>query len=418
MRSLAALGLLGALTSRADADAPSGRALPATPHPVTAPAEPTAATSPATSPLAAAAATPAAAAPAAAAAMAPAAAVSASTAASPLDREGTAAEAISPHRRALAIAAAVGPGLLLHGAGSYVAKRPRTARRLLGTQALGVGMIVAGGLPILATYGSPKVTVPGVALAVTGFGTVAAGWLGDIWSAAGGDATGGVPRAEPPRLLDLGLSWLHDDYRGHRGYLEAGARWQRRQLVVAPHGRLATSGRSGEGGLDVAWRFVGARGSGELLERGHRLELRLGAFGRFDRDDRIDALWQEAELAARLDLRDLDVGLGGLFFEAGAGLGMEQTRYAPGTWDLSALLLARNAVGVYLGRGAGELSIGYDQRRDDLVGGLFAGRAAGFLGHVAAKLELRLGPALGLRVEGQLGTATMMTVALRYGGAR
>lgn len=402
MRSLATLGLLAALDSRASAEAPASP-----PCPSAAPAAAELASAPAETPetpsteLEAASVVPKTAAEAAA------------------EREASqAAPCLTPSRRALAIAAAIGPGLFVHGAGSYVAKRPRTAHRLLKAQVLGVGMIVAGGLPILATYGSPKVTVPGVALAVTGVGAVAAGWVGDIWAAAGGDVHGGVPRAELPLVFDVGASWLRDDYHGNRGYLELGARWQREQLVVAPHGRLGVSGRGGEGGLDVAWRFLGDAASGQLLERGHRLEARLGGFGRFDRDDEIDELWQEAELFGRLDLRGFDEALGGMFFEAGVGLGLAQTRYAPGTWDLGALLLVRHAIGLYLGRGAGELAITYDQRRDDLVGGIFAGRAAGFLGHVGAKLELRLGRALALRLEAQLGTATMTTVALRYGGSR
>lgn len=391
MRSLAALGLLSALASRAWAEAPQPQPTTRTQATPEAPIAELEAASP----------------------------VPKTQAQAEAEREGRpSAPCLTPSRRALAIAAAIGPGLFVHGAGSYVAKRPRAARRLMGAQAVGVGMIVAGGLPILATYGSPKVTVPGVALAVTGVGAVAAGWVGDIWAAAGGDVHGGAPRAELPRVFEAGLSWLRDDYHGNRGYLELGARWQWRQLVVAPRGRLGMSGRGGEGGLDVAWRFLGAPASGELLERGHRLEVRLGGFGRFDRNDQVDASWQEAELAGRLDLRGLDEALGGLFFEAGAGVGLAQTRYAPGTWDLGALLLARNAIGVYLGRGRGELAITYDQRRDDLVGGVFAGRAAGFLGHVGAKLELRLGRALGLRVEALLGTATMTTVALRYGGSR
>lgn len=327
------------------------------------------------------------------------------------------APCLTPGRRALAIAAAVGPGLFLHGAGSWTAKRPRAAKRLLGTQVLGLGLILAGGLPILTTYGSPKVTVPGVALAVTGFGVVAGGWVGDIWSAAGGDVGAGLPRAELPRFVEAGASWVRDDYHGDRGYLELGARWQWRRLAVLPHGRLGLDGRAGEGGVDAKWRLVGGPANGQLLERGHRLEVRLGAFGRFDSDDEIAALWQEAELGGRLELRAVDAALAGLFFEVSAGLGLEQTRYAPRTWDLGSLLLARNALGVYLGRGAGELSISYDQRRDDLVGGIFAGRAAGFLGHVGARLELRVRRGLGLRVEAALGTAMMTTVALRYGGS-
>lgn len=334
---------------------------------------------------------------------------------------------LSPRRRALAIAAAIGPGLLVHGAGSWVAQRPRAAKRLLAAQALGLGLMVAGGLPILATYGSPKVTFPGVPLAVTGVGMFAAGWIGDIWSAAGGDARAGVARAEVPRFLEAGLSWVRDPYYGDRGYLELGGRWQWGRLGAEPHGRLELGGRAGEGGVDAHWRLWGEPAHGELTACGHRLELRLGAFGRFDRGDegdgggRVEALWQEAALGGRFELRALDEALGGLFFEAEVGLGVDQTRYPSvrgHEWDVNTLLLTRHALGLYLGQGRGELAFSYDQRRDDLVGGSFAGRAAGFLGHVGAELQLRVRRGLALRVEVELGTALLTTVALRYGGSR
>jgi hypothetical protein len=335
---------------------------------------------------------------------------------------------LSPRRRALAIAAAIGPGLIAHGAGSWVAKRPLTARRLLTAQALGLGLMLAGGIPILVTYGSPKVTMPGVPITVTGFGIFAGSWLGDIWSAAGGDARGGVPRAELPRFLEAGLSWARDPYYGDRGYGELAGRWQWGRLAAEPHGRLELAGRAGEGGLDARWRLWGDAADGELAGCGHRLEARLGAYGRFDRDDELGALWQEVALGGRLDLRALDEALGGLFFEAEVGLGLDQTRYPTtstgggggrgAVWDVGALLLARNAIGVYLGQGRGELAFSYDQRRDDLVGGFFAGRAAGFLGHVGAELQLRVRRGLALRVSAEVGTALLTTVALRYGGSR
>lgn len=332
-----------------------------------------------------------------------------------------AAAELAPRRRALAIAAAVGPGLIIHGAGSWVAERPGAARRLAATQALGLGLVLAGGLPILATYGSPKVTMPGVPLAVTGVGVFVGGWLGDIWSAAGGDEGGGVPRAERPRSFEAGFSWARDDYYGDRGYLELAAAWHlgpAGRLALVPRLRAAGDGSSGEGGLDGRWRLWGAAPSGEVIECGHRLELRLGAFGRADRDDEIGALWQELEVIGRADLRALDAALGGLFFEAGAGMALDQTRYPTGsghTWDWNSLLLARTSLGAYLGRGRGEVALSYDHRRDDLVGGAFAGRAAGFLGHVGAEAKLELSRGYGLRVSVEMGTALLTTIALRYG---
>lgn len=327
------------------------------------------------------------------------------------------APCLSPKRRALAIGAALVPGLVLHGAGSWIAERPRATKRLMAVQAVGIGMLVAGGAPILATYGSPKVTFPGVPIAVTGFGLFAGSWLADIWSAAGADARAGMPRAERPWSFDAGGAWVRDPYHGHRGFLELGGSMWWTQLEVAPRGRFELDASSIEGGVDARWRFIGDTANGKLLERGHRLELRLGAFGRHDGNDDIGELWQEAAFGGRFDLSALDGALAGLFFEGEVGLGLDETRYPTAVWDVGAMLLVRNAIGVYLGRGAGEFTFSYDQRRDELVGGLFAGRAAGFLGHIGAELELRVGRGLAIRLGAEMGSVLLTTFGLRYGGA-
>jgi hypothetical protein len=319
-------------------------------------------------------------------------------------------------RRALAIATAVVPGLALHGAGSWVAKRPRAARQLLFAEAIGLGLLAAGGVPLLATYGSPRVAFPAVPIAVTGAGVFLGSWVGDLWASAGGDAWGGQPRAAASRWLQLGTAWSQDPYHGSRGLVIAAGGWRWGALGLSPRGQLGVTGREGEGGLELRWHLIGAAPRRQLLERGHRLELRLGAFGRFDRDDDIESVWQEAEVGGRVDLAALTPALRGLFFDAAIGLGLEEARLAPGIWDTGALLLARSGVGVYLGRGRGELAFTYDHRRDDRVGGLFAGRAAGFLGHVGAALDLRVRDATALRVSVEFGTALLTSVALRFEG--
>jgi hypothetical protein len=319
-------------------------------------------------------------------------------------------------RRALAIATAVVPGLVLHGAGSWVAERPRAARQLLLAEAIGLGLLAAGGVPLLATYGSPRVAFPAVPVAVTGAGVFLGSWVGDLWASAGGDAWGGQPRAAAARWLQLGTAWSRDPYHGSRALVTAAGGWRWGALGLSPRGQLGVTGREGEGGLELRWHLIGAAPRGQLLERGHRLELRLGAFGRFDRDDDIESVWQEAEVGGRIDLAALTPALRGLFFEAAIGLGLEEARFAPGIWDTGALLLARNGVGLYLGRGRGELAFTYDHRRDDRVGGLFAGRAAGFLGHVGAALDLRVRDATALRVSVEFGTALLTSVALRFEG--
>jgi hypothetical protein len=326
------------------------------------------------------------------------------------------ATCISGARRAAAIAAAVVPGLLLHGAGSWVAGRPLTARRLATSEAVGIAMIVAGGLPILATYGSPKVVFPGVPIVVSGVGVFLGGWIGDIWAASGASSLAGQARAESPRVIDAGVSWMRDPYRGDRALLELGAGWRWRGWGLAPRARIDVQGQYGEGGFDASWHLLGRAAQSRVIAAGHRLFGRLGAFARFDRGDDLTAFWNEAEIGGRFDMRAIDAALAGMFFEASAGLALEVTRYSSAVYDVGSTLLARYAVGAYLGHGRGELSISYDHRRDDLVGGFFAGRAAGFFGHLGAHLQLRTGPRTALLLGVELGTALLSTITLRYDG--
>lgn len=324
---------------------------------------------------------------------------------------------ISARRRALAVAAAVVPGLALHGAGAWVLGDRKSARRLATAELVGLGLALVGGLPLLGTYGSPKVVVPAVPITVVGTGIFFGSWVGDLWVAAGGRP--GTAPAIAPLAFEAGVGWLQAPYHGGRGLLTTRVAWRGRHVGAAALLRLDQRAELAEGGLDVAWHLAS-------LLRGHRagdrLALRLGAYARREPADGVRAAWHEGELLGRLELAHLSPALAGLFFESSAGLGLAVTEYPTGARDVDGLLLARFGAGAYLGQGRGELSLAYVHRRDDLVGGLAAGRAAGFFGYLSAQLELRLTGQLDALASAEFGNATLVTLGLRYrapwGGAR
>lgn len=319
------------------------------------------------------------------------------------------ADKISARRRALAVTAAVVPGVALHGAGAWVLGDKKSARRLATAELVGLGLAVVGGLPLLGTYGSPKVVFPAVPLTVLGAGIFLGSWVGDVWVAAGGHA--GTAPATAALAFEAGAGWLDDPYHGGRGVLTSRVSWRGRHIGAAALLRLDHRAELAEGGFDVAWHLA------HLLRgrrAGDRLALRLGAYARREPADGVRAAWHEGELLGRLELAHLSPGLAGLFFESSAGLGLAVTEYPTGAHDVDGLLLARFGAGAYLGRGRGELSLAYVHRRDDLVGGLAAGRAAGFFGYLSAQLELRVTSQLDLLTSAEFGNATLITLGLRY----
>jgi hypothetical protein len=51
----------------------------------------------------------------------------------------------------LALGTTLVPGLLLHGAGAYVVGKRQTAEKLLLLELGGIGLLAAGGVPIILT---------------------------------------------------------------------------------------------------------------------------------------------------------------------------------------------------------------------------------------------------------------------------
>ena len=324
--------------------------------------------------------------------------------------------AVSPARRAAAIAVAIFPGVLVHGAGSWVAGERRAAKRLLATSAIGLAGLAIGGAPIARSGSSPYTIWPGVPLVVGGTGVFLASWLADIWTAAGGASAPATPVALPPWSIDLATTWQHDAYRerallGVAGHVELG----RLGLDAGGHVDAQNEARTGE--LGVRWRLVGPAPTGRAVSDGSRVVARAALRRERDDPDRVTLVTAEAALAGRLDLARLDRALAGTFAELAFGAGVSRTTYPRDRHDHDAVLLAGFGWGAYLGD-RGEATIFYDHRRDGLAGGLAAWRASGFLGSVGASAELRAVGPWAVRAQLQIGNAWLTTLGLHYLGGR
>jgi hypothetical protein len=321
---------------------------------------------------------------------------------------------ISIGRRAAAVAVAIFPGVLIRGAGSWVAGEHRAAKRLAATGAIGFGTLAAGGIPIVASASNPYTIWPGVPLVVAGTGLVLSSWLADIWVAAGGGTREATPLALPPWSIDLTTTWQHDAYR-ERALLGAAGHVELGRLGLDAGGDVDAGNASRSGALGARWRLLGPPPTGRAVADSSRVGVRAAA--RVDRDaaDRITLATVEAELSGRLDLDHIDPAIRGSFLALSAGGGLTRTSYPRGRHDDAALLLAGFAWGAYLGD-RGEVTVFYDHRRDGLAGGLAVSHAAGFVGSFGTSAELRVHGPWAIRGALQVGNAWVTTLGVRYLG--
>ncbi|MBS1123759.1 MAG: hypothetical protein H6Q90_5987, partial [Deltaproteobacteria bacterium] len=244
---------------------------------------------------------------------------------------------LSTKQRALAVAAAV----IARGIGSYAADRPRVAKRLAITGAIGLGAMAVGGLPVLSTAGNPYTIVPGVPLVVGGAGLVFGSWFSDIWVAAGGERVRTTPRAPTPWSLELGTTFVSDPLRD-RQLVRGLGRIVRGRVELGAGGYVDMGGDELAGLVETRVRIFGARSTGAAITDGTRLDLRAAVRGRDDDDDRLAVLSGEAEAILRIDGRRLARELDATVLELSGGLGFDYVRYrANEATDIGSLLLGR-----------------------------------------------------------------------------
>jgi hypothetical protein len=329
---------------------------------------------------------------------------------------------ISLRRRAAAIGLALVPGFFIHGIGAWTVGEKRTAKKIASGEAIGLTVAALSGLLVGGSGGNPY-TTPAIPLVVGGAGLFFQSWFTDIYVAAGGDAIVERPRAIAPWSVELGTSWLHDAYR-ERALLRAGGRIELPRLGSLDFERIElgafamvdAGGDALIGQGDVRVRLLGEHASGEQIDDGSRLSVRVGSRWHRDDGDRVTQWTQELAIDGRLDLDRIDRLFRRSFVELGTGIGIVRVKYGDEVArEWSSELLGRFAWGTYLGS-RGEAMLFYEHTRDGLVGGIPAWRASGFIGSVGAAIDVRVHGPWALRGALEIGNAYLTTFAVAYRG--
>jgi len=341
--------------------------------------------------------------------------------------QGPEARVEKPSRgRLLPVAAAIVPGLLLHGSGHFVAGERRVARRLFVMEGVGVGMFVAGGLPLLLTGASRHSAAPSVALVVSGVGVFGLSWLADLYGAASGGTAGAPAGPGAPFEVEAGYGYVFDPRFDYRQFAVVGGALRLGATRLAPSAWIAVDEDNQRLRLEAARRFIGA-GSARPSGDGTTLEAQAALTHHRYPGDEFAVTTGEASIAGRLDMVRVGDSLAGSFAEMSLGLGSEVTNYyRPGAGaDIGELLLVRFGYGVAIGRPGvlhGEATLYYDHRRDTFTGGVSPGNGpgSGFAGFFGSELLLHIGPRWGLRARLEQGAARVAQVGLimRMGGSR
>ncbi|HEY5950268.1 MAG TPA: hypothetical protein VIV40_32465, partial [Kofleriaceae bacterium] len=222
---------------------------------------------------------------------------------------------ITAKRRAAAIALAIVPGVLVHGIGAWTVGEKRPAKKLLTGEVIGLGVAGLSGLLVGGSGGNPY-TMPGIPFVVAGGGLLMQSWFTDIWIAAGGSAIIDQPRAVAPWSIELGTSWLHDAYR-ERALMRGGGRIELGRVGVGALALVDAGGDAEVAQGDVRVRLLGAPATGELVEDGSRLGVRVGSRWHRDAADRVTQWTQEIAIGGRLDLDRIDRAFSNSFAELG-----------------------------------------------------------------------------------------------------
>lgn len=320
-------------------------------------------------------------------------------------------DCVGPLRRTGAILASLTVGLVVHGTGSYLVGEKKTAKRLALIEGIGLGGIALGGGPIGISGGYPPTMVLSPFL-LLGAGAFFTSWWADIGVASGATRAGRA-RTAAPWSLELATLFLSDPYRqAGLGRISADVALGRVMLGGSAMSDAENEIRVGE--IDATTRIFGVAPTGAAVTDGSRLLVRVGLRGHQDDGDQVTLATGEVEVIGRLDLHRVDRVLRGSFVQMSTGIGVERAYYT-GDRDNTSLLLGTFGWGLYLGD-RGEAQVFYDHRRESMVGGIAAGRAAGFVGSMNASLDWLLGSQWAAHLELNVGTAWLTTLGIRYRG--
>lgn len=329
-------------------------------------------------------------------------------------------------RRTAALGAAIVPGVLVHGAGHWVARQPCTARRLAAAELVGFGGIAVGGSTIVFTGASRYLMFPAITLTIGGFGLFVTSMAADLYGVSGAARYAGSPQLTRPRWeTEVGLTRVANplfdfDWLATQR-LAANFDWGR----VSASLDTALAGTHARYQAGVALRALGPRPDVAARD-GSYFDLYVGLSEQ--RYATSGFITDSGEMLAtgRLDLARVGPSLRGSFVELSMGLALARTRYELiGTSvpaDFESALLGRFAFGTYLGRGVhrgSEAVLYYDHRHDDCAAGLkIPGLGSGNLGHFGIAGRYYWSRRWGVGAVAEAGSAyvTGISVLFRAGG--
>lgn len=338
--------------------------------------------------------------------------------------------AVSEHpsllHRSAAVATAVVPGVLVHGAGSYVLGRPCTAKRLLLAEGVGLGFLAVGGGAIVLSGAARDIVGPAAALSVVGIGLFGLSALADLYSVTAPEGGwGNGPTVVPRWESSLGYRYVYDPQFSYRHFLVNALDARFGHLRLSPSLYATPDDANERMRLLTAFRPWGATVN-ERATDGSFLDAELAlTHHRFAREG-FDITTVEAFVRGRVDLERYAADLSGSFAEFGLGAATEvyDWEVEPSVRQSETMLLGRFGFGAYLGKQApsgGHVLAYYDHRHDDYAGGLLIlGVGSGVAGHFGLESVYFLDDQFGLELQLQYGSAWVagLSVRLRAGGTQ
>jgi hypothetical protein len=315
--------------------------------------------------------------------------------------------------------------VLLHGAGHSADGKSKTGDRLLLAEGIGFGSLLVGTGGLALTGASRYTVTPFVLMMIGGGGLFALSWVADVYGVTVQENGRGEPLRVAP-LVESAIGWrsVHDPQFRYRNFLVESFDLRLGRLRLSPSAWFALDDDNARTRLLAGWRLSGPRADLLAAPDGSFVDIEAAGTNHEYVSDGFRTQTVELGVNARYDLRRLDPALHGMFFEGGAGFGLQRIEYRiPGTKvpsDLEQLLLARAVFGAYLGRGNGELTVYYDHRHDDYAAGLqLTGLGSGVLGHFGTQLRYFTDSGFGVVADAEIGSAYIFgaSLAFRQGGA-
>jgi hypothetical protein len=329
----------------------------------------------------------------------------------------------SSTRRALALPAAVVPGVVVHGTGHFALGEPRTARRLLLMEGIGLGLFFAGGLTIVFTGASRYFVAPAAATTMTGFGLFSTSYFADIYGTVSTDGGATLSRYRAPARweTELGYRRIEDSQFAYRDFL-----FQRVSRQIGPF-RLNPSGWFDLRGGTARYRLEGQlRLAGNYEDPRPRdasyLDVTAGFVHQRHRPEEFAKSSAELSVDGRYDLARLGPTLRGAFVDLSAGYAISRIDFdvssVPVPGDIEHVLLGRFGFGVMLrGQSApgSEAMVYYDHRHDDYAAGLkITGLGSGVVGHFGLSARWFFNDTIGVASDFQVGSAYVAGASLVF----